>query len=80
MYVDAERDPEGWVVRLFDQSGKQASKIVYRLSYESAADEMIGELSVDMIEDLMHEMRRQVSARANEFLTQPMKRNQANDD
>jgi len=75
MYAGAEKDPDGWVVRLFDRAGKQISPIVFRVSYEKAANEMMGELPRDIVADLMHEMRRQVMEREIEFLKQPIKDN-----
>jgi hypothetical protein len=71
MYIATEKDADGWVVRLFDQNGNRASPIVYRVSYELAANEMIGELPVDIVADLMHEMRRQVMEHEAVFHTQP---------
>jgi hypothetical protein len=67
MYAGAERDSVGWIVRLYDQNGKQISPIVYRVSYEVAEDAMMGPLHVDIVADLMHEMRRQVMSRESEF-------------
>lgn len=73
MYAGAEKDPEGWVVRLFDQNGKRMSPIVFRVAYEIAADETIGEMPVEIVVDIMNAMRRQVMERENVFLTQPVK-------
>ena len=74
MYIATEKDADGWVVRLFDENGNRASPIVYRVSYELAANEMIGELPVDIVADLMHEMRRQVMEHEALFHTQPTRR------
>jgi hypothetical protein len=73
MYAGAENDSGGWVVRLFDQNGKQISPIVLRVSYEVAADAIMSPLHLDVVTDLMHEMRRQVMAREMIFLTEPIK-------
>ena len=73
MYAGAEKDPAGWAVRLFDQNGKQVSPIVFRVTYEIAADETIAELPVEIISDVMTAMRRQVTEREAVFLAQPVK-------
>lgn len=73
MYAGAEKDSQGWVVRLFDQAGKQISPITFRVSYEVATDTMMGELPVDIVADLMHELRRQVMEREIAFVAQPIK-------
>lgn len=73
MYAGAEKDSDGWVVRLFDQNGKQISPIVMRISYEVAPDAIMNPLNLDVVTDLMNEMRRQVMAHETEFLTQPVK-------
>ena len=75
MYAGAGKDSDGWVVRLFDQTGNQISPIVFRVTYETLADEMSGDLDVDVVADLMYEMRRQVMAREIAFMGQPVKGN-----
>jgi uncharacterized UPF0146 family protein len=75
MYAGAENYSGGWVVRLFDQNGKQISPIVLRVAYEVAADAIMSPLHLDVVTDLMHEMRRQVMAREMIFLTEPIKQN-----
>jgi hypothetical protein len=73
MYAGAEKDPQGWAVRLFDQDGRQISPIVFRVTYEIAADETIGELPVEIVSDIMNAMRRQIMEREAVFLAQPVK-------
>jgi hypothetical protein len=73
MYAGAEKRPDGWAVRLFDQNGKQMSPIVFRVMYEIAADETIGEIPVEIVTDIMNAMRRQVMEREAVFLTRPVK-------
>ena len=73
LYVAAEKDPDGWVVRVFDRNGKSMSRLVYRVSNEMAADETMSELPAEIVSDLMHEMRRQVISREEVFLAQPVK-------
>ncbi len=75
MYAGAEKDPEGWAIRLFDQNGKRASPIVFRVEYEMAADETIGELPIEIVSDIMTAMRRQLMEREAIFLAQPVKQN-----
>lgn len=72
MYAGAEKDSEGWVIRLFDRNGNQISRIEFRVSYEKA-EQMTGDLPVEIVSDLMHEIRRQVMTRENVFLPQPIK-------
>jgi len=77
LYVAAERVSDGWAVRLFDRNGKRASRIVYRVLYESTDDTsvfaMSQEVPAEIVADLMHEMRRQVNAREGVFLAPPLK-------
>jgi hypothetical protein len=73
MYIGAESDSEGWVVRLFDQNGKQISPIVFRVSLEKTAGAATGPLPFDIVTDLMHEMRQQVMEREIAFVAQPIK-------
>ena len=73
LYAAAEKNAGGWAVRLFDQNGKQMSPIVFRVSYEIAADETIAELPVEIVSDIMIAMRRQVMERETIFLAQPVK-------
>ena len=63
LYIAAEKDADGWIVRLFEQSGKQKSRIAYRVDYQTAPDELAGEIPVEIVTDLMSEMRRQVMTR-----------------
>ena len=73
MYASAEKGPDGWAVRLFDQNGKQMSPIVFRVAYEIATDETIGEMPVEIVSDIMNAMRRQVMEREAIFLAQAIK-------
>ena len=73
MYAGAEKDQEGWTVRLFDQDGKRMSPIVFRVAYEIAADETIAELPIEIVSDIMDAMRRQVMEREAVFFAQPVK-------
>jgi len=73
-YVAAERDTDGWVVRLFDRNGEQMSPIAFRASYEAVADEMRRPLALEIVADLMNEMRRQIMTREAEFFIQPMRK------
>ena len=68
LYVAAEKDGDGWVVRLHGQSGSQKSRIVFRVDFQSPADQVIGEVPDDIVSDLMREMRRQVMTRESIML------------
>ena len=70
MYAGAERDAGGWIVRLFDHNGYQISPIVFRVSCDVADDATMDPVSLEIVSDLMHEMRRQVMARESEFAIQ----------
>ena len=74
MYIATEKDADGWIVRLFHKNGKRASPIVFRVSYELATGETMGEIPADIVADLMREMRRQVMEREAVFHAQPTKR------
>ena len=68
LYVAAEKDGDGWVVRLHDQSGDQKSRIVFRVDFQNPADRIVGEVPDEVVSDLMREMRRQVLARESVML------------
>ena len=63
LYVAAEKDGEGWIVRLHGQNGSRKSRIVYRVDFQNPPDELIGEVPAKIVSDLMREMRRQVMTR-----------------
>jgi hypothetical protein len=70
MYVGAENDSAGWVVRLFDQNGKQISPIVFRVSLENTTGAATEPLPLEIVDELMHKMRQQVMEREAAFVAQ----------
>lgn len=72
LQVHAVKDADGWAIRISDEKGNRASPLVYRVSYEVAADAMMGEMPIDIVEGLMHLAVQDVKDRENEILRQPI--------
>lgn len=61
--VTADREGDGWAVRLRDQNGRQISPVVYRLSYETEFLARLGQFPMQLLDEVMQAMKRDVGNR-----------------